>query len=171
MARTPVRLALMTLFFGAAINHAQEAPVSGETALIEAENDVSAKKGAAPWQKAAPTFPLGTGDKVRTGKKSRAAVRLSDLSVMRLDQLTVFEIGAAAGRDGQRSIDLQQGAAYFFSRERAPEMRINTPAANGALRGTQLVVRVTPALKTLMTVFEGQVELSNAQGSVSLDQW
>lgn len=168
MFPSSARLTLLAFLIGSAFLRGQDAPKSGEAALIEAENDVTAKKGAAPWQKAAPTFPLAVGDKVRTGKKSRAAVRLTDLSVMRLDQITVFEIGSAAGREGLPSIDLKQGGAYFFSRERAPEMHINTPAANGALRGTQLVVRVTPALKTLMTVMEGQVELSNAQGSVSL---
>ena len=46
---------------------------------------------------------------------------------------------------------------------------MRTPSANGITRGTQIVVTVTPALKTLMTVFEGQVELSNAQGSVLLN--
>ena len=158
-------IASASLFFTPAV--AQEEAARG-AALIETENDVAAKRGSAAWQKASPTLPLGVGDRVKTGKRSRAAVRLTDLSVMRLDQLTVFEVGAAVGQTGASSIDLKQGSAYFFSRERGAEARISTPAANGALRGTQLVVTVTPTLKTLMTVFEGEVELSNAQGSVTL---
>src|SRR5205085_6834881 len=90
---------------------AQE-PKSGDAALIEAENDVTARKGAGTWEKAVPTFPLAVGDRVKTGKKSRAAVRLTDLSVIRLDQLSLFEVGAATGQAGKSSIDLKQGGAY-----------------------------------------------------------
>ena len=170
MAHLRVRLTLFYLVFAAVPfpAPAEQAPKSAGAALIEAENDVAAKRGAGAWQKAEPILPLAPGDKVKTGKRSRAAVRLTDLSVMRLDQTTVFEVGSASGSAGAGSIDLKQGGAYFFSRERAPEMRITTPAANGALRGTMLIVRVTPALTTLLTVLEGEVELSNAQGRVTL---
>ena len=170
MAPTPARFSALFVALALGTFRAASAqdPNVSQASVLETENDVSARKGGAGWQKAAPQMPLATGDQVKTGRKSRAAVRLTDLSVMRLDQLTVFEIGAARGPEGGGSIDLKQGAAYLFSRERTPEMRINTPAANGALRGTQLVVRVTPALKTLMTVLEGEVDLSNAQGSVTL---
>ncbi len=169
MATSSLRLLLCgaIMSFAIAAGSAQDDLKPDEAALIETENDVTTKKGAGAWEKATPTSPLAAGDRIKTGKKSRAAVRLSDRSVMRLDQLTVFEIGAAQAQRGGSSIDLQQGAAYIFSRERTPEVRITTPAANGALRGTQLMVRVTPG-KTMMTVFEGEVDLSNAHGSVSI---
>lgn len=175
MIRFRLIVALLVVQFAASPLWAQ-APVaaspapqaSAEPAVIEAENDVSIKRGNAPYQKASVPDLIVPGNKVRTGKKSRAAVRLSDLSVMRLDQLTTFEL-ATNSTPAEPSISLKQGAAYLFSRERGPEVKINTPAANGALRGTQLVVTVTPGLKTLLTVLEGQVDLSNAQGSVTLN--
>ena len=169
MSHLCVRLTLSLLLAAVPIcASAQQAPPGEGAALIEVENDVAAKRGSAAWQKAEPTLPLAPGDKVKTGKKSRAAVRLTDRSVMRLDQTTVFEIGPPSGADGAPSLDLKQGGVYFFSRERSPEMRITTPAANGALRGTMLIVRVTAARKTLLAVLEGEVELSNAKGRVTL---
>ncbi|HEX8310384.1 MAG TPA: FecR domain-containing protein, partial [Chthoniobacteraceae bacterium] len=168
MASPHLRLVVVWLLLFSTVGQAWGQEPAAGAALIEAENDVTTRRGGTAWQKGEPTSPLAVGDKVKTGKRSRAAVRLTDLSVMRMDQLTVFEVGAAAAQTGQSSIDIQQGGAYIFSRERGPEMRINTPAANGALRGTQLVVRVTEDAKTFMTVFEGEVDLSNAQGSVTL---
>lgn len=145
------------------------APAKGQAELLEKENVVEAQKGKAKWQSAAVGLKFDDGDKVRTGEFSRATLRLSDLSTMRMDELTTFEIKPAASAGASKSIDLKQGGVYFFSRERAPEIKITTPAANGALRGTQLIVRVTPGLKTLMTVFEGQVDLQNALGRVLLN--
>src|SRR5688572_24365880 len=96
MAPTPARVSalLLALTLRAIEPAAAQGPPTGEASLIETENDVSAKRAGASWQKAAPTLPLATGDQVKTGKKSRAAVRLTDLSVMRLDQLSVFEVGS-----------------------------------------------------------------------------
>src|SRR5437879_243908 len=45
-------------------------------------------------------------------------------------------------------------------------MRIETPAANGAMRGTEFVVAVAANGSTTVTMLDGEVELSNAQGSL-----
>ncbi len=136
--------------------------------LIEKENIVDAQKPGTGWLAADLGLKLLFRDKVRTGELSRAAIRFNDLTTLRLDEFTTAEITPPSRGAGSPSLNLEQGGAYFFSRERTPEVRISTPAANGALRGTQLVVRVTPSKKTLMTVYEGEVELSNAQGRVTL---
>jgi len=146
----------------------QENPRVSGAALIEAENKVTVKHGAAAWQKA-PALPaaLAIGDKVQTGELSRAAVRLTDLSVLRLDELTNIEIIPPAKESGKERLDISAGATYFFSREKPRELEVRTPSATGALRGTEFVVRVTGTL-TQLTMIDGEVELSNAAGSIVL---
>jgi tetratricopeptide (TPR) repeat protein len=164
MARALIRIIVIAFLTAAA--PAQTAERAAE--LIEIENEVEMQLRPKPWARGVAGTPLSIRDGVRTGEFSRAAVRLGDRGVMRLDELTTFEVTPPSEGAAKPGIDLKQGGAYFFSRERTPEIRIATPAANGALRGTQLVVRVTPALKTIMTILEGEVELSNALGSILL---
>jgi len=136
--------------------------------LIEAENNVSVKRGETPWQKAEPVMPLAIGNMVQTGEFSRATVRLSASSVARLDELTRAEIVPPNRESGKASVNLSAGALYFFSREKANELEVLTPAATGALRGTEFVVRVEKGGRTRVTMLDGVVELSNAAGSVTL---
>jgi tetratricopeptide (TPR) repeat protein len=138
-----------------------------EAELVEKENLVETQRITPAWKPAAIGLQLLFRDKVRTGELSRAAVRFTDRTMLRLDEFTIAEIVPPPRADGAPSLNLRQGGAYFFSRERTPEIQITTPAANGALRGTQLVVRVQGA-KTQMTIYEGEVELSNPHGRVLL---
>jgi tetratricopeptide (TPR) repeat protein len=147
---------------------AQDDPHANRSALLEAENKVSLKQGGADWTpfKALPT-PLAIGDRVRTGDLSRATVRLTDLSVLRMDELTSIEILPPANESGKEGLDISAGATYFFSREKPRELQVRTPSATGALRGTEFVVRVEGG-RTRMIMLDGEVELSNANGSVVL---
>ena len=43
---------------------------------------------------------------------------------------------------------------------------MKTPAANGAIRGTEFVVTVAANGHSSFTMLDGEVEVSNAQGSV-----
>src|SRR6185503_16950970 len=65
-------------------------------------------------------------------------------------------------------IDLKAGAVYVFTRDKPREYLLQTPDAIGASRGTEFVVQVTPGGGTVVTVFNGEVDLYNAQGSVTL---
>ena len=132
-----------------------------DAVLLEKEKEVSAQKQGSSWRSAEVGLKLVIRDKVRTGALSRAVLRLTDRTMMRLNERTEAEIALS-------SIKLNEGGIYFFSRERAPEIQIVTPAANGTLRGTQFVARVTPAGKTLLAVLEGEVELSNPHGHLVL---
>ena len=136
-------------------------------ALVEAENQVDAKRGVTPWEKGIPVLPLSVGNLIRTGELSRAAVRLTDLSMLRIDEMTTIEISPPA-QGGKSTLDIRQGATYFFSREKAQDLQIRTPATNGALRGTEFVVRVAANGKTTLTMIDGAVELSNPSGCLLL---
>ncbi len=131
--------------------------------LLEKENIVDKKaKAVAGWILADVGARFASEDKVRTGELSRAVVRLSDKSELRLDELTEATI------EPGKSAEVNVGGGYFFSREKAERLRIRTPAVNGALRGTQLVVRVARGGRTTMTLLEGELDLENAAGKLRL---
>jgi tetratricopeptide (TPR) repeat protein len=162
------------IFLGAAVWLALSPPSlihaetneSNSAALLSKENVVDVAKGNGGWSLATVGESLAVRDRLRTGEDSRAAVRMTDLSVLRIDELTTIEITPPASSSDKPGLNVKDGATYFFSREKSREMRIQTPAANGAMRGTEFVVRVAANGSTTLTMLDGQVELSNAHGSV-----
>ena len=78
----------------------------------------AAAKGTANWTAVTTNQALQTGDRLRTGLRSRATIRWSDLSVLRVNELTTMEIQPPAKAGNKAELDLKSGAAYFFSREK-----------------------------------------------------
>jgi len=137
--------------------------------IIEVENIVqTAPGGSAEWTAASVNQPLAIRDRIRTRQRSRASVQLTSLYTMRLEQLTTIEISSPLFDDTDPKLELSGGAAFVFSRELTGEIDIKTPAANGALRGTQLFVSVEPDGRSFFQTFEGSVDVSNDAGSVTI---
>ena len=156
------------LSFGIVLSQAIAADGAPEAVLIERENVVEVEAGAPGWKPARLGHALAVRERLRTGEFSRAAVRFTDLSMLRLDELTTIEISPPVAASSGAILRMQQGGTYFFSREKADQIQIRTPAVNGALRGTEFDLRVAANGKTRLTMFEGEVELRNAHGSLRL---
>ena len=137
--------------------------------VIEIENIVQTAAGnRGEWAKAVPQQQLAVGDRIRTRHRSRATVGLTGLYTVRLDQFTTIEITPALVNAKKPRLDLLGGAAFIFSREQSGEMDVRMPAANAALRGTQLFVQVLPGGRSFLQVLEGRVEMTNAGGRLML---
>jgi tetratricopeptide (TPR) repeat protein len=133
--------------------------------IVEVENIVQTATGAdGAWMAAQKDQALSVRDRIRTRQRSRATVRLTSLYTMRLEQLTTIEISPQLLDDSKPKLDLSSGALFIFSREERGEIDIKTPAANGALRGTQLFVDVGADGKSFYQVLEGEVEIANPLG-------
>ena len=145
---------------------AQTAESSPPAVLVIKENIVDVALHGAAWSDAIVGQTLAIHDRIRTGEDSRATVRLSDLTVLRMDENSEDEIESPQVAGGKATLNIQQGSTYFFSREKSREFRVQTPAANGAIRGTEFVVTVGANGKTTVTMLDGELELFNAQGSV-----
>lgn len=157
----------LAAFVVALLMPATAAADSGDNAeLLSVENKVDVGKGAAAWTAAAVGDALATRDRLRTGEDSRAAVRLSDASVLRVDELTETEILPPQQASAKATLDVKQGTAYFFSREKSREVNVKTPSANGAIRGTEFVVTVAANGNSSFAMLDGEVELSNSAGSL-----
>jgi cytochrome c-type biogenesis protein CcmH/NrfG len=140
-----------------------------DSILLTADGKVeAAASGSMDWLTAHTNQLLQVGDRLRTGLHSRATVRLSNLTVLRVNELTTLQIQPSSGPDKQSTLDLEKGAAYFFSRERPTEMEFRTPLASGAIRGTEFNLAVADDGKTVVTLIDGEVALNNQKGGVNL---
>ena len=146
------------------------APASGDSVLLTIEgNAETAVAGTMDWQPARTNEILHVGDRLRTGLHSRATVRLSNLTVLRVNELTTLQIQPPSAPGKQSALNLEKGASYFFSRERPTEMEFRTPLASGAIRGTEFNLAVDDNGTTRVTLIDGSVALSNPQGSLDLN--
>lgn len=110
---------------------------------------------------------LGFGDSLRTAPRSRATVRLSDLSVIRVNEKTLLEIRAQADAKGSL-LDMKSGSTYFFNRSKPGSVQFHTPLISGAIRGTEFNLAAEEDGRTTVTLIEGEVAMNNAQGEVVL---
>jgi Tfp pilus assembly protein PilF len=124
--------------------------------------------GGTNWINAKAGQVLNVGDQVRTGQRSRATVRLSNLSILRVSEQMSYEILPPRQPGGKPVIDVKAGTAYFFSRDQPQEIQLQTPVATGAIRGTEFNVTVGADGRTELTLLNGEVELFNNSGSVDL---
>lgn len=136
--------------------------------LLTKEGKVEATGRITNWVPAQVGLKLAVFDRLRTLALSRATVRLAELGRLRVDELTTMEILPPTQSAGKGIIDLKAGAVYIFTRDKPREFLLQTPHAIGASRGTEFVVKVDPAGRTVVTVFDGEVDLYNPQGSVTV---
>ena len=142
---------------------------SAEAALLTIEGKVEvARSGAGSWSPGQTNQVLQVGDRVRTGLRSRATVRLSNLTVLRVNELTTLQIQPPSTAGKPSALNLESGAAYFFSRERPTEMEFRTPLASGAIRGTEFQLAVAGDGRTVVTLLDGAVVLTNSFGGLDL---
>ena len=145
------------------------APGANDAILLTIAGTVEvAPAGSAAFAPGQPNQVLHLGDQVRSGKASRATLRLSDKSVLRLYELTTLEVKPPAPSRHNDVIDVKAGATYFFNRDKPQETQFQTPSASGAIRGTEFSLVVRDDGRTELTLLDGQVDLTNEQGSLQL---
>ncbi|MGA2177695.1 MAG: FecR domain-containing protein [Verrucomicrobiota bacterium] len=160
------------LVFGAGFAAPGQQPAAGsgaEVILLTFSGKVEVSPAGAPaWNPGQTNQVLPLGYRIRTGKSSRATLRLSNLSILRVFELTTLEIRPPKATGKVSALDLNSGAVYLFHRDQPGEIEFRTPAASGAIRGTEFNLTVREDGRTDLAMLEGQVDLSNEHGSVSL---
>ncbi len=125
------------------------------------------RKGSGEWQPIRLEDRFIEGDMIQLEAKSRAAFVLRNESTLRVDQHTTL-IFKEADRKKPFVIQLIDGAVHFFSRMNR-SLRLITPFVNGAVEGTEFFARVD-ADQTAFSLFEGKLNVSNANGTVRLSK-
>ncbi len=128
------------------------------------------RSGDSGWYPAASDSTFCAGDKVRVRANSRAALRLSNESMLRLDQRTAITI---EGPDIEQNtlLDLMNGVMHIITRTPKP-FKIRTPVVNASVEGTEFLVDTSQesnrSPRVLIAVYEGTVNATNPQGSLVL---
>src|ERR1043166_32014 len=171
-ARFAPALVWMFYFLFLSLMAAAEKPAAQQKLvciLLEKEGKVDvARQGAAQFAPGQTNQSLAIGDRLRTGLRSRATLRWSDLSVVRVDELTSMEIQPPAKAGNKPEAQLRSGAAYFFSREKPTEVQFRTPVASGAIRGTEFNLAVEDNGRTVISLIDGEVDLAAGEAGETL---
>ena len=134
---------------------------------LSVQGTLEVKRAGQPrWQAVGRDERFCPGDALRTGADSRSAILFAPETVIRLDQYSSLVITAPETETTPGWLELLKGAAHFISRD-PRALKITTPLANAAITGTEFLVQVDER-ETTVTVYEGRVELSNAEGSVQV---
>jgi tetratricopeptide (TPR) repeat protein len=168
MGRQTLRFSAFLAFIPALTWADVGAPPPEQGQVLSTEGHVDWSHTTTNWVPANAGQQLYIEERLRTLAASRAMVQLAELGRMRINELTILEILPPRENRSKATIDLKAGAMYFFTRERPREFLIQTPHALAASRGTEFSVRLTADGQTVFDVFDGEVELTNGLGSVTL---
>jgi tetratricopeptide (TPR) repeat protein len=137
--------------------------LSTNTFLTMIQGNVQfAPKGSDVWTPARLNQPLHPGDRVRTDERSRAQVHLSAGMTKELAERSSLLIPPA------EEPSLLRGLFKIFNRERGRKSEFTMPGASGAVRGTDVLVRVSEDGRSEVTVIDGEVLLRNDAGEIVL---
>ncbi len=117
------------------------------------------------WNPAVLEQEFCNGDAIRSGRDSRAALRMINETLLRLDHSTAIIFTSVVQKE-RSLLDLLKGALHFISRV-PRSLEVNTPYLNAAIEGTEFVIKVKDE-STEVTVYEGKVVASNTSGSIDL---
>jgi tetratricopeptide (TPR) repeat protein len=167
LARTVLGGIFFTIIFASTALAAENCQtVVGRLATVDGQVEVQ-RMGNPNWQGGVLGGDLCQGDTVRAGANSRATIALINQAVLRIDQNTAMRLDNISGVTEERSVlSLLKGAFQSFSRK-PRGFEVNTPYLNGSIEGTEFVFRAEDGQSEL-TVLEGIVIASNAQGKVSV---
>jgi hypothetical protein len=173
----PFLLSVLTLHCVAGVVRAQDkttSEIGGRDAIIIEIEPVTSLTNAARieispvgsdrWFRAEVNQTLRPGDQLRTTKGSRAVVRLSNLTPVRVGENSLLQIPS----NKRTALELLRGLIYFFHRDRPGLFPIGTPTASAIIRGTEFHLHVAEDGTSTLTLFEGTVELTNQFGQLAL---
>lgn len=160
---------LSPLFVASGAETAQKSGGTNKCVLLTVEGTVELKlRAATNWIAGKAGAELNPGDQLRTGTRSRASLRLSNLAVLRVNAQTTLEVRSATATSTTPLIDLKAGSSYFFNRTRPMETQFRTPTVTGAIRGTEFLLEVAESGASTVSMFDGEVLLENEAGQLSI---
>ena len=148
---------------------AQSTPPTNVVVIVAYEGKVEISRAGSPrWDPGQTNQVLDPGDQIRTGPRSRATLRLFDLTEVRVDENSTFEIERPP-QEESIIVHILRGALYLFHRDEPGSVRFRSKSSAAATRGTELNVAVDEESGAMtLTMFEGAAELANAEGTLLL---
>ena len=144
-------------------------PAAG--AIVNATGDAEVRLVETPeWLTAEIAQDLLTGDGLRTGSLGTMALLFADRTQIRVQHNSFLTVKAVAGgpTSGPTVLRLDRGGTWSRAATGGEEVRIETPSATAAIRGTDWSLTVDDRGTTRLVVLDGEIILENAYGMVSV---
>lgn len=155
---------------GPSITHAsiipRSAPISGRIISVRG-GETAVLLPSSTVRQAEPRQDLKAGDILRTNSRGTLSIVFADRTQIRLGRNSVLRVNVVS-RGSPSSLTLQRGRAWGrTSRGGGSNLSVDTPAATAGIRGTEWAISADEQTTSLQ-VFDGEVELFNDQGRVSV---
>ncbi len=150
-------------------SRADTTPKRAEIVSLEGKGDFR-EDATQAWRAARVKQELSPGQFVRTGELSRMGLAFIDQSQIRINQNTLLQIKEVAppGSASQTVLDLVKGRAWSQAKSASRGVRIQTPSATAAIRGTDWELSVDDEGRSTLTVLSGEVEFFNDAGRLTV---
>ncbi len=110
-------------------------------------------------------FYLHAGDRVQTGERARARLKLRDGSIANLDELTELRLGR---RPERGVLEVLRGVMSFFHRDEPGRVEVTGNGVSALVRGTEFTFAARADGGVELTLFDGEVGFTNALGGLTL---
>lgn len=144
---------------------ARPAPVSGEVVSTRLGEDIRFT-GETARRRVVAGQDLKAGDVVRTNSRGGVAIVFADRTQIRLARNSELEVRSVS-RGNPSEVRVRTGSAWGRSPRGRTNLRVSTPSATAAIRGTEWRIDVTDE-STRLEVISGLVSLENDLGSVNV---
>lgn len=152
---------------GASRNVQAQTSKPAQAVIIEIEGTVETSAPAAnTWKPVRVNQALDPGVRVQTRQNSRAVIRLTDLSLLRLGEETLVEIPSASTNPVLKFL---KGVLYYFHRDKPGVLPVRTPTAYAVVIGTEFAAAVDNNGSTEIYLIDGEVDFSNDLGHALLN--
>jgi len=126
--------------------------------------------GATDWRPARVKQSLEPGQYVRTTEpQSKMGLLLADQTQMTLQGVSIVQVKSPESAGPRKSIlEFGKGTGRFQTKTPTKDFRMGTPTGLAAIRGTEWLVEVDDDGRSAFTVVEGEIEISNELGQLSV---
>jgi FecR protein len=129
-------------------------------------------KNGKSWAKAAPSTPLMSGDRVRTGENSFVVIKFIENSILRLQENSEITISGemTANKEFSKNVHLARGELDFDVKKREGEkFEFSTPTSVASIRGTQGLLINGGDSSDVLILGAGLVVFTNTVSNKSVD--
>jgi hypothetical protein len=116
------------------------------------------------WFKAYTNLFLYPGDRVQVLEGGRATVDVPEFGPVRLGEFSELELSPPE----TPFLGLLRGIIYFFHRDKPGTWHVRTPGVASLIRGTEFNLKVEEDGTTILSLLDGEVEMTNALGRLTL---
>lgn len=162
-------LLVLTILLAFGLTVGAQEPAGTITKII---GEPKLRHAAADWKVAAKGKMVYDGDQLQTGANSKVEVVFVDGTALRLNRNSLFTVTQTAKlKDGYATDTRLDNGQLWFNRPKGPgQLKLETPVAVAAVKGTQGDLQVGISGDTTLIVLDGQVEFSSALVTVLVNE-